>query len=886
MKSIVPEKKVIYLLCSTVVLGMLIFFFTYYATVADLKQELLQKTEIVFSSINIEDVKALTGTQADYLLEEYQRLLQQLTLNLQTFDPSHKNLYIMTKSGDGDIVFLIDLERSTIRNEVISLKTIGEVYNSPSAELRQLAEQPDAMPFVEGPLKDEYGIWISALIPIVDPESHQTLAIIGIDYTSTEWKWTIVKRLIYPILLLILLFFLFLFAFQLSKTHRIVVERTERIKTQRDVLSKISMSDMFREIGFENTLKYLIKMLTESLHVSESSLWLISEDNTAIVACTVHSVSECFYHEIDTLKIAEHTSFFAYIHGSHVLSITDVSQDPILTDFFIKTKAAVMPQSAIFVNIASDRKIVGVVAIADFTNQRKWHSDELSFAQSIAAAIYQVIGKRERELSKRELQEQKQRFEDTLESINDGYIYSDKDKHIKFINHRTFEILNFDLKEAEYETIWIKLPTDIAEFVQGLLDEAIEKNTNIEQVEYVARLEKWIEFRIYPTRDDLAVFFSDVTKKNESEKTHLENQRLSAIEEMANAFSHDFNNYLQVILSNVEVLSHKLILRVDTFNYLNKILLTTKDAMIRVQLLQRFAGTKNKDSEYDRVDINEVVKEAIQQSVSIWKVEPEKEGHSITLNREYGNVPDILGNDNELRSVVYNLIKNAVEAIPGDGSIVIKTGTNDAGVYIRLTDSGEGMNEEVARRVFEPFYTTRGFETGKGLGLCVVYNIIAEHSGTVRVVSTKLGEGTTFEVTLPYHLFPERVPDPKDLDMPKPRILWVDDDDFIRQIGLEMFEIMGYDITMAESGEQALLKLKEEHFDVLLSDIGMPNMNGWQLMKTVNELYPDKYKRVLISGWGDQYSKEQAAMHKIDRIITKPVKIQQLQKLIKDLWEG
>jgi len=886
MKRLNIDKKVYYLLCSTLILGVLTCFFTYRFTVADLKRDLLQKTAIVYSSINIDDVRALTGTETDYRLPQYQRLLTQLQQNLEAFDHRHKNLYIMGRSPSGRMVFLIDLERSNMSDGIIILRTIGEVYLSPSAELLQLTEQLNPTSFVEGPLKDEYGIWVSALIPIIDPNNHQTLAVLGIDYNSIDWKWTVAKRLFYPIMLLILLFTLFLFAFQLSKMHRRVTERAERIKLQRDVLSKISMSDMFRDIGFENTIKYLLRMLTESLQTDESSLWLLSDDTTAFTARAVHSSQESYFYPGDTVKISEHMGFFAYIHNSHIFSSNDLSKDPTLTEFFAKIKVEVIPQSLIFVNLTTDRQTLGVVAIADYHRTRKWHADELSFAQAISAVIFQVLTKKDREQAKAEILLAKQRFEDTLESINDGYIYTDKDKHIKYINHRTFTIFNFKLLDAEYERVWIQLPSDISELVQGLLDEAIAKNTNIEQTEYIARLNKWIEFRVYPTKDDLAVFFSDITKKKESERTIIENHRLSAIEEMANAFSHDFNNHLQIILSNAEVLSQKLVLHIDTYDYLNKIYLTTKDAMVRVQLLQRFAGTKNRESDYDRVEVNQMVKDAIQQSISIWKIEPEKAGKSIAINREFGNVPDILGNEGELRSVIYNLIKNAVEATVGDGVITISTGTSDAGVYIRVADTGEGISDEVARHMFEPFYTTREAEAGKGLGLCTIRNIITEHAGTVRLVSTQLGEGTTFEVTLPYHLFPEKVPDPDDANKPIPRVLWVDDDDFIRQIGLEMFNIMGYEIAVAESGEQALQMLKDEHFDVLISDIGMPFMNGWQLMKTVNELYPDKYKRVLISGWGDQYSKEQGELHKIDRIITKPVKIQQLQRLIKELWEG
>jgi len=884
MKWLYIDKKILLLLSVILILGIGIFYFSYTFTVSDLKKELLEKTEIVHSSINTDDIKTLTGTASDYLLPEYQRLLKQLTQNLERFDFGHKNLYVMTETADHDIIFIIDLERTALTHEVISLSSVGEIYHETEYIRKNIYDNPEPAPFVEGPFQDKFGIWISAIVPITDTDSGEVLAIVGIDYISTQWKWTIARKMFYPVSLFILLFFLVVLAYKISKTHQIILQRAERIKRQRDVLTEISTTDTILDTGFDDTIAQLIKILTQTLHADEGSIWFLSPDLISFTCQSVYSVDHAYYQNEASLKISEYSYVIAHLNHSHILCIDDVSKSALLTEFFTKSRVGPPPKSAIFVTIRNHRQTIGILAIATFAQSRNWQSDEESFAQTIASIMGGVLSQQDRDIAQKELQASNQRFEDTLESITDGFIYFDQERHIKYINHHTFTVLGFELSVLGSDDVWEKLPTDISELLQLLIDTAITSNTHVEHTEYVIRLDKWIEFRVYLTINDVSVFFSDVTKKKESERTILENQRLQAIEEMANGFAHDFNNYLQVILSNVEVLNKKLLLHTETYEYLNKILLTSKDAMTRVQILERFAGTKNRDSEYERVDVNQLINEAILQSTAIWKIVPEKEGIHYQINKNLEEVPDILGNDSELRSVLYNLIKNSVEAMPSGGQISITTGTCTSGVFIRVSDTGEGMTPKTAKRAFEPFYTTRSFEAGKGLGLCSVYNIISEHAGTVHVLYTKIGEGTTIEIILPLHEFQKSVGEDDTLQKPKPKILWVDDDDFIRQIGKEMFEIMGYSISVADGGDQALAMLEHEHFDILLSDIGMPKMNGWQLMKVVDERYPSRYKRVLISGWGDQYSNDQRKLHKIDKIITKPVKIQQLQKLMKDIW--
>jgi signal transduction histidine kinase len=801
------------------------------------------------------------------------------------------------------MIFLLDLEQIHIGDHVkedrhiihhtskcgvdncmiVEYESRGKIYRDVTDELE--AAFFTQITFVEGPERDAYGVWVSGIAPLIDPISGNTIALFGLDLDANNWIWTIISRLLYQIMMIVLILFLVVFGIKIAKSRHEILERSIRINKQRDVLSKFTLSNKIYSLEFLKTLDCLTEILTDTLSIDEASIWLISEDNKTFRCESVNYGKHGVRAENPDLTVADFPELFDMLKCSNLISINNIKDQAIFVNFFHARMKNTIPKSLLIANIWNNRQIIGVVALESYHAYREWQADEESFLETISAIVSQVISRFQKEKVEKDLWESNQRFENTLESITDGFIYFNKELEIKFINRHTFEILNLDLKLSQYNQIFDFLPYDLSKLLREMITSATEKNTELYKTEFIDSLNKWLEFRIYPTNDDVSLFFSDVTQKKQTEKAIYESQRLSTIGEMANAFSHDFNNYLQVILANIDVLNQKLVTIKDVQDYLNTIHLATKDAATRVQLLQRFAGTKSKVSEYDRVNLNAITMDAIAQSKPVWKTEPEKHGIKINLIEKCTVISDIIGNENELRAVLYNLIKNSVEAMPKGGDIIIETDSNHDGAFLRVIDHGEGIPESDVHRVFEPFFTTKGFDAGKGLGLSGVYNIIQEHKGTIRVASTKVGHGTTFEIFIPYYDFLEKpiTSDPSG-KREKPIVLWVDDDDMIRQIGYEMLSIINYEVTVAGSGAEALDILSKGEFDILLSDIGMPGMSGWQLMDIVNELYPGKYKRVLISGWGDQVTEEQKIEHKIDFVLAKPVNMKQMKKLLEDLW--
>ncbi|MBL7054922.1 response regulator [Candidatus Woesearchaeota archaeon] len=376
---------------------------------------------------------------------------------------------------------------------------------------------------------------------------------------------------------------------------------------------------------------------------------------------------------------------------------------------------------------------------------------------------------------------------------------------------------------------------------------------------------------------------TDITERKKTEKIVLESERLNAIGELASGVAHDLNNPLHSILGSLEcaMIEH---LPDEAMSYLN----TAKSLVIgvatNVQQLQRFTGKITKPSEYKVININNIVEDVIAQTRILWKDKAQKEGLAIVVNANYGDDVSALGNQEELRNVMYNIIKNSVQAMPEGGTIDIDTKRESNQIYLTLTDTGEGMNEKTRTRIFQPYYTTKGFELGTGLGMSTAYSIIKEHKGEIYVKKSAPGNGTSIEILLPYtarEVTPEK-DNSKDYEVA--RVLWVDDENMIRSIGKRQLEKLGHDADVAASGQEALECLANKGYDLMITDIGMPGMDGWQLTEQIKGKY-DGMKIAIISGWGAEVEPEKKRAYGIDYALQKPTSMDQLKNLVVEVMQ-
>jgi two-component system cell cycle sensor histidine kinase/response regulator CckA len=188
---------------------------------------------------------------------------------------------------------------------------------------------------------------------------------------------------------------------------------------------------------------------------------------------------------------------------------------------------------------------------------------------------------------------------------------------------------------------------------------------------------------------------------------------------------------------------------------------------------------------------------------------------------------------------------------------------------VTVQDTGVGMSPETARRVFEPFFTTKGPQ-GSGLGLAVVWGIVTRHGGTVEVAS-RPEDGTTFTVRLPGARSAPAPPagSPPARPARPARVLVVDDEAGVRAVLRELLGGEGYTVVDAPDGPSGLVLCETEPVDVVLSDVSMPGMSGWEVAEACHARFPD-LPVGLITGWGDRLDPAQLARHGVRFVVAKP----------------
>jgi CheY-like chemotaxis protein len=231
--------------------------------------------------------------------------------------------------------------------------------------------------------------------------------------------------------------------------------------------------------------------------------------------------------------------------------------------------------------------------------------------------------------------------------------------------------------------------------------------------------------------------------------------------------------------------------------------------------------------------------------------------------------------------------------MPKGGNISIQTTEKEDKIFISISDNGVGMNDQIKARIFQPFYTTKGYELGRGLGMSGVYSIVKEHDGEIYVKNTSPGFGTTIEITLPVkkeieknqlHLNENETKEPSTQEIKKQlNILWVDDNEAIRTNASLMLEMMGHQTHTASSGKQAIQLMQDNQYDVVFTDIGMPEMNGWQLAEYISEQFNQRVVVIIVSGWGAEINEEQSKNHNVLTVLSKPFDMNQIESILNSI---
>jgi len=386
--------------------------------------------------------------------------------------------------------------------------------------------------------------------------------------------------------------------------------------------------------------------------------------------------------------------------------------------------------------------------------------------------------------------------------------------------------------------------------------------------------------RLRACLDRIAVAHAEYEQQRERE-THGE--KMAALGELSFGVAHNVNNMLTGILGRAQLLmrSHD---REKTIKGLELIIKSAEDGAHIIRRIQDFARERP-SREFQSVSVSELVREVCEMTRPRW----ESHAEAIRCTSVSNCAAVVMGDPVELREVLVNMIYNAVDAMPNGGNIYLDAYETNERVIMTISDSGTGMSAEVKTRLFNPFFTTKG-KAGTGMGLAVSFGIVRRHDGSIEVDS-EIGKGTTFRISLPLANGTSskagNSQNSSTIAGPRPlRLLVVDDEVTVRDVLAEALKAEGCEVITAENGQVALEVFDKFNgdFDAVFTDIGMPDMNGWELATAIRRR-SETIALAIVSGWADAISCDTRNVVKADWVVSKPFDINRISEIAHEINE-
>lgn len=360
-----------------------------------------------------------------------------------------------------------------------------------------------------------------------------------------------------------------------------------------------------------------------------------------------------------------------------------------------------------------------------------------------------------------------------------------------------------------------------------------------------------------------------------SHEEQVRERRLSAVGQLAAGVMHDVNNALNPIMAAAYLLRHHAESPDAVRDYAERIRKAAEIGAATASRVGRFIRQEPVHAGGDvEVDLSVLADEVLDLTEPM-RLQRSSESREVRIVRLFAEGAVTRGLPGEIREALLNLVQNAIDAMPDGGTLTLRTAVEDRDVCIAVRDTGVGMSAEVRERAFEPFYSTKGAK-GSGLGLAEVYGIVRRHRGTATISSVP-GRGT--EVTLRFPRHQVTAPETVTAELPTPpprRILVVEDHDDGREFLRRILLGDGHTVEAVASCAAAreALAAAAPPFDLMLTDVGLPDGSGWDLVRSARANYP-ALRIGVITGWEPTTGTEQT--DGAEFILRKPLRAHELK---------
>ncbi len=503
--------------------------------------------------------------------------------------------------------------------------------------------------------------------------------------------------------------------------------------------------------------------------------------------------------------------------------------------------------------------------IIDKTGTVKWLMETVSTIhyQGKPAVLGNNMDITERKKVEQSLQESEEKYRLLVEHANEA-IFIAQDDMIKFSNPRTQALVGYSADELTKIPFLDHIHPDDRTLVSTMHQKRLSGQTvppvysfriinragDVLWADLNAVLVQWED------KPASLNFLRDITLQKNIESQLVRSQKMEAVGTLAGGIAHDFNNLLMGIQGYASLM---LLDTESNHSHYQKLKSVENLVQSGADLTRQLLGfARGGRYELKPTNLNETLDKT---SRMFGRAKKE-----FTIFTKYDkDLRSVEADQGQIEQVLVNLYVNAWQAMPGGGNLYLETQNvfldeNDAmphnvtsGPYVKisLTDTGVGMDEKTMERIFEPFFTTKEMGRGTGLGLATVYGIVKGHQGII-TVSSKKGQGTTFDIYLPASA--KEVPEQKEVQEEilrgKETILVVDDEEIIVTITKEMLKSLGYRVLTAQSGSEALeiYRTRMNEIDLVILDMIMPGMNGGETFDHLKTVNPE-LKAILSSGY-------------------------------------
>ena len=559
-------------------------------------------------------------------------------------------------------------------------------------------------------------------------------------------------------------------------------------------------------------------------------------------------------------------------------------------------------RSTMSVRLISGDNVIGGLLFRSKTS-KAYTDEDVRIAESIANQIAGAIANAqlfaERRRAEESLVTSEEKYRLLVQNASEA-IFIVQDGVIKFPNPKTETVIGYSSTElAKMPFINFIHPDDrngvIENYRKGLNEEKIP-GFSFRTIDR-AGAEKWVEVNGIPLnwegKPATLVFLRDITEQKKLESKLQQSQKLEAIGTLAGGIAHDFNNILAAIMGYAELIAWEVPQTSKAGDNLKELLKAGCRARDLVQQILTFS--RQSKQERKPVEIGPIIKEAL-------KLLRASLPSSIEIKQEIEkDIGKIEADPTQIHQVLMNLCTNAGHAMSESGGVLevrlshvdldataaAQYSTILPGPYIRLSvsDTGHGMSPEVCERIFDPYFTTKEVGKGSGLGLAVVDGIVKSHRGAITVYS-KPGKGTTFHVYFPRIDHAQGVRGTQEVESPfmggNERILFIDDEQTLVDVGEQILRQLGYQVTVRTKSIEALelFRAHPERFDLVITDMTMPNMMGDKLAKELMGIRAD-IPIVLCTGFSEYITEEAAKEIGIREFVMKPLVTSGLAKTIR-----